>query len=95
MALHQVAGHASSISMHPDPRASGSTLVKRASRREREFYTALGPSLSRDAFVGVWTAAFYGTLRLEGRLNSANAVEPIPASELLEHEVIHTLLEPG
>lgn len=47
MALHQVAGHAASFFVNPDPESSGSTLIKASCPIERNFYTKLGPELAQ------------------------------------------------
>lgn len=62
---------------------SGSTIIKSASVQERQFYETVGPRLSED-LIGIWTAAFYGTLRLEGKMNSNSEIEFIPSTEVKE-----------
>ncbi|GAA5854035.1 hypothetical protein JCM8547_008200 [Rhodosporidiobolus lusitaniae] len=62
---HQVGGHTATILSSP---LSSSTLIKPASQRELAFYQALAPSLNTSDFLGTWTPAFYGTLRLEGKV---------------------------
>lgn len=70
---NQVGGHPESILSSP---LSASTLIKPASETELAFYTSLGPSLHPD-FVGIYTPAFFGTLRLEGKLNQLGAVDKV------------------
>lgn len=100
MASHQVGGHAASFFANPDPESTGSSLIKASCPTERDFYTILGPQLTRsywnarrtsseilgvtedeveargrsgddgfkeergEAFIGVWTPAFFGVLTL-------------------------------
>ncbi|GAA5882275.1 hypothetical protein JCM1840_005433 [Sporobolomyces johnsonii] len=71
---HQVGGHDSTILASP---LSSSTLIKPASPRELAFYQHLGPSLADGEFVGLWTPAFYGTLKLEGRVAQNGSVDKL------------------
>ena len=61
----QVAGHASNVRAS----ASGSVIVKPTLRREIDFYETLAHSLHPE-LLNTWTPKFYGTLRLEGKLDS-------------------------
>ncbi|GAA5896349.1 hypothetical protein JCM6882_000992 [Rhodosporidiobolus microsporus] len=71
---YQVGGHASTIQASP---LSAATLCKPSAPRERAFYEHLGPSLADGHFVGEWTPAFYGTLRLEGKVGEQGALEKL------------------
>lgn len=64
---HQVGGHASTILSSP---LSSSTLIKPSSRTELDFYQSLGPSLGE--FFNEWCPAFYGTLKLQGKVPTGN-----------------------
>ncbi|GAA6049733.1 hypothetical protein JCM3770_004432 [Rhodotorula araucariae] len=75
---HQVGGHADTILASP---LSSSTLIKPASARELAFYEQLAPSLAVDGpFLGEWTPAFYGTLRLAGKVQEGGTVAPLDTS---------------
>jgi 1D-myo-inositol-tetrakisphosphate 5-kinase/inositol-polyphosphate multikinase len=69
---HQVAGHASGVLAS----SSGAVVVKPCLPVELAFYTALGPKLS-NSLVGMWTPKFYGTLKLQGRLNQDGKLEQV------------------
>ncbi|GAA6004232.1 inositol polyphosphate kinase family protein [Rhodotorula paludigena] len=71
---HQVGGHAATILASP---LSSSTLIKPASARELAFYSQLGPALDDGHFVGEWTPAFYGTLRLEGKVGAEGGIDKL------------------
>ncbi|BGP48879.1 hypothetical protein JCM10450v2_004758 [Rhodotorula kratochvilovae] len=74
---HQVGGHAQTILASP---LSATTLIKPASARELAFYQELAPSLPVDGgLVGEWTPAFYGTLKLAGKVAEDGAVAPLDA----------------
>lgn len=64
---HQVGGHPSTILSSP---LSSSTLIKPASPVELDFYQSLGPTLAGGEFLREWCPAFYGTLRLQGKLDA-------------------------
>ncbi|GAA5854866.1 hypothetical protein JCM9279_005543 [Rhodotorula babjevae] len=70
---HQVGGHANTILASP---LSASTLIKPSSPRELAFYQHLAPSLDPH-LVGEWTPAFYGTLKLAGKLAPEGGVAPL------------------
>ncbi|BGP16929.1 hypothetical protein JCM10213_007374 [Rhodosporidiobolus nylandii] len=71
---HQVGGHAATILASP---LSSSTLIKPASARELAFYQSVGPTLGDGEFIGNWTPAFYGTLKLEGKVGTEGKVEKL------------------
>ncbi|GAA5826544.1 hypothetical protein JCM11251_002418 [Rhodosporidiobolus azoricus] len=71
---YQVGGHAATIQASP---LSAATLCKPSAPRERAFYEQLGPSLADGNFVGEWTPAFYGTLRLEGKVGKEGVLEKL------------------
>lgn len=71
---HQVGGHASTILASP---LSSSTLIKPTAPVERAFYESLAPTLADGDFVGTWTPAFYGTLKLEGHVKEGGGVEKL------------------
>ncbi|GAA5840521.1 hypothetical protein JCM5353_006578, partial [Sporobolomyces roseus] len=73
---HQVGGHASTILSSP---LSSSTLIKPSSTTELSFYTTLGPSLAGGKFIQEWCPGFYGTLKLQGKLNEEGEglIEPL------------------
>ncbi|KAK4703253.1 hypothetical protein P7C70_g2968, partial [Phenoliferia sp. Uapishka_3] len=78
---NQVAGHPNSILSSP---LSPATLIKPSSHRERDFYTNVGPALHPD-LIGIWTPAFYGTLKLEGKMSEQGQLQPVDdaGSEML------------
>jgi inositol-polyphosphate multikinase len=69
---HQVAGHASQVLAS----SSGAVVIKPCRPVELAFYATLGPRLS-PSLVGVWTPKFYGTLKLQGRLNEDGKMEQV------------------
>ncbi|BGP25346.1 arginine metabolism transcriptional control protein [Rhodotorula toruloides] len=71
---HQVGGHAATILASP---IDASTLIKPASARELAFYTQIAPTLADGTFLGEWTPAFYGRLKLEGKIGQSDAVEKL------------------
>ncbi|BGP32830.1 hypothetical protein JCM10296v2_004615 [Rhodotorula toruloides] len=81
---HQVGGHAATILASP---IDASTLIKPASARELAFYTQVAPTLADGTFVGEWTPAFYGTLKLEGKVGQSGAVETLDTDGDEEGEV--------
>jgi hypothetical protein len=64
---HQVGGHPSTILSSP---LSSSTLIKPSSPTELNFYQSLGPRLANGEFMREWCPAFYGTLKLQGKMKS-------------------------
>ncbi|GAA5971026.1 hypothetical protein JCM11641_004116 [Rhodosporidiobolus odoratus] len=98
---HQVGGHAATILASP---LSSSTLIKPSSPRELEFYQSIAPTLNHGNFLSDWTPAFYGTLKLEGRVTEqGGAVQKLdPASEghvepemLVLENLTHRFLHPN
>lgn len=75
---HQVGGHANTILASP---LSASTLIKPSSPRELAFYTRLAPSLD-PTLVGEWTPAFYGTLKLAGKVAPEGGVAPLDTQDV-------------
>ncbi|GAA6032655.1 hypothetical protein JCM8097_004864 [Rhodosporidiobolus ruineniae] len=71
---HQVGGHANTILASP---LSSSTLIKPASARELDFYQRLAPNLNDGDFLGTWTPAFYGTLKLQGKMGEEGGVDKL------------------
>lgn len=70
---HQVGGHAQTILASP---LSASTLIKPSSPRELAFYQHLAPSLN-PSLVRHWTPAFYGTLKLAGKVGHDGGIAPL------------------
>lgn len=67
---HQVGGHVDSIQLSP---LGSSSVMKPAAPTELAFYQDVGPQLDnrvQGEFIGEWTPAFYGTLTLQGRMDS-------------------------
>ncbi|KAM0753950.1 SAICAR synthase-like protein [Meredithblackwellia eburnea MCA 4105] len=75
--ISQVGGHPNTIQASP---LSSSTLIKPSLPVERNWYQQVGPSLHPD-YIGVWTPAFFGTLKLEGKMDdNTGKVEKISES---------------
>ncbi|GAA5900219.1 hypothetical protein JCM8208_002054 [Rhodotorula glutinis] len=72
---HQVGGHANTILASP---LSASTLIKPSSTRELAFYQHLAPSLDPN-LVGEYTPAFYGTLKLAGKVAPEGGIASLDA----------------
>ncbi|KPV77608.1 uncharacterized protein RHOBADRAFT_51441 [Rhodotorula graminis WP1] len=81
---HQVGGHANTILASP---LSASTLIKPSSARELAFYQHLAPSLDPH-LVGEWTPAFYGTLKLAGKVHPEGGVAQVPPATDVEPEML-------
>ncbi|BGO92152.1 hypothetical protein NBRC10512_000883 [Rhodotorula toruloides] len=86
---HQVGGHAATILASP---IDASTLIKPASARELAFYTQVAPTLADGTLLGEWTPAFYGTLKLEGKVGQSGAVEKLDTAGDEEGEVEPAML---
>ncbi|GAA5953030.1 hypothetical protein JCM3765_003038 [Sporobolomyces pararoseus] len=95
---HQVGGHPSTILSSP---LSSSTLIKPASSTELDFYQSLGPSLANGEFMREWCPAFYGTLRLQGKVNGNEEGnnelndETAPSEMLVLENLTHKFRKPN
>ncbi|GAA6002959.1 hypothetical protein JCM10207_001919 [Rhodosporidiobolus poonsookiae] len=87
--VHQVGGHAATILASP---LSSSTLIKPACAKELDWYQRIAPALLDGDFLATWTPAFYGTLKLQGKMGDSGAVEKLDTAgdeeEAVEPEML-------
>ncbi|GAA5936513.1 inositol polyphosphate multikinase [Sporobolomyces koalae] len=91
--VHQVGGHPSTILSSP---LSSSTLIKPASATELAFYQSVAPTLANGQFRREWLPEFYGTLKLQGRVDGEAAeTGEQPADMLVLENLTHRFKKPN